>query len=215
LPRLLEGSGQHGVSESECARPMNWHGQWRRVDAVAAALRAQHPESFRPLTVTCRHGAQKRYGVLTKGVRLKKYGEKRVVVVHEQEDLQDTPRFVVTDAKPWECTRLLETWSYRWTSEVVHAFDKQVCGMEAAQVRKEEAVTRHVRLRCVAQSLIQRAPAVASKSERDAFAEGHITCGQKCRTISREVWRATLTLCQRYFAEGKSCNEVLEWPMPA
>jgi hypothetical protein len=87
--------------------------------------------------------------------------------------------------------------------------------MEAAQVRKEEAVTRHFRLSCVAQSLIQRAPAVASKSERYAFAEGHITFGQKCRTISREVWRATLTLCQRYFAEGKSCKEVLEWLMPA
>ena len=37
--------------------------------------------------------------------------------------------------------------------------------MEVAQVRKEEAVTRHFRLSCVAQSLIQRAPAVASKSE--------------------------------------------------
>lgn len=215
LTRLIEGSGKHWVSEIECSRHINWHGQWRRVDAVAAELRAQHPESFRPLTVTCRNGVQKRYWVFTKVVRLKKYGEKRLVVVHEQEDLQDTPRFFVTDAKHWECTRILETWSYRWTSEVFHEFDKQVCGMEAAQVHKEEAVTRHFRLSCVAQSLIQRAPAVASKSERYAFAEGHITFGQKCRTISREVWRATLTLCQRYFAEGKSCNDVLERLMPA
>ena len=211
----MEGSGKHWVSESECSRHMNWHGQWRRVDAVAAEWRAQPPESLRPLTVTCRHGAQKRYGVLTKGVRVKKYGEKRVVVVHEQEALQDNPRFFVTDANHWECTRILETWSSRWTAEVFHACDKQVWGMEAAQGRKEEAVTRHVRLSCVAPSLIQRAPAVASKSERDAFAEGHIPLGQKCRTISREVWRATLTLCQRYFAEGKSCHAVLEWLMPA
>jgi hypothetical protein len=137
------------------------------------------------------------------------------VVVQEPEDLPDTPRFFVTDAKHWECTRILETWSSRWTSEVFHAFDKPVWGMEAAQGRKEEAVTRHCRLRCVAPSLLPRAPAVASQSERDACAEGHITLGQQCRTISREVGRAPLTVCQRYFAEGKSCHEVLEWLMPA
>jgi hypothetical protein len=215
LTRLIEQQGKHWVSELECSRHINWRGQWRRVDHIAAELRGQHPESFRHLTVPCRHGKEKQYWVFTKVVRLKKYGEKRLVIVHEQEDLQDGPRFFVTDAKHWESKRILETWSYRWTSEVFHEFDKQVCGMEAAQGRKEEAVTRHFRLSCVAQSLIQRTPAVASKSERYAFAEGHITFGQKCRVISREVLRALLALCQRYFAEGKTCNYVLELLMPA
>ena len=86
--------------------------------------------------------------------------------------------------------------------------------MEAAQVRKEEAGTRHCRLSCVAQSLIQRTPALVSKSERCAFAEGHSTFGQKCRTISREVLRTLLAWCQRYFAEGKTCDHVLELLMP-
>jgi hypothetical protein len=100
-----------------------------------------------------------------------------LVLVNGQEDWQNGPRFFLTDAKHWESTRMLETWSYRWTSEVFHEFDKQVCDIEAAQVRKEEAVTRHFRLRGVAQSLIQCAPAVASKSERDECAEGLITFG--------------------------------------
>jgi hypothetical protein len=215
LTRLIEQSGKHWVSELECSRHINWRGQWRRVDQVAAELRGQHPESFRPVTVSCRNGKEKLYWVFTKVVRLKKYGEKRLVIVHEQEDRQDCPRFFVTDAKHWESTRILETWSYRWTSEVFHEFEKQVCGMEAAQVRKEEAVMRHFRLSCVAQSLIQRAPAMASKSERYAFAEGLITFGQKCRVISREVLRAMLALCQRYFAEGKTCDHILELLMPA
>jgi len=47
------------------------------------------------------------------------------------------------------------------------------------------------------------------------FAEGHITFGQQCRVIGREVLRATLALCQRYFAEGKTCEQVLELLMPA
>ena len=126
------------------------------------------------------------------------------------------PHFFVTDAKHWESTRILETWSYRWTSEIFHEFDKQVCGMEAAQVRKEEAVIRHFRLSCVAQSLLQRAPAVASKSERYAFAEGHITFGQKCRTMRPgRLTRHSSALCQRFFAEGKTYDQVLELLMPA
>jgi hypothetical protein len=215
LTRLIEHSGKHWVSELECSRHINWRGQWRRIDHVATELREQHPESFRPVTITCRNGQEKQYWGFTKVVRLKKYGEKRVLIVHEQEDLQDNPRFFVTDAKHWESKRILETWSYRWTAEVFHECAKQVCGLEAAQGRKEEAVTRHFRLSGVAQSLIQRAPAVASKSERYAFAEGQITFGQKCRVISREVLRAMLALCQRYFAEGKTCDHMLELLMPA
>jgi hypothetical protein len=70
-------------------------------------------------------------------------------------------------------------------------------------------------LSCIAQSLIQRVPTTESKSERYAFAAGTKTYGQKCRAISREVLRSLLELSKRYFAEGKSCDEVLEVLMPA
>jgi hypothetical protein len=103
---------------------------------------------------------------------------------------------------------VLETWSYRWASEIFHEFGKQVYGLESAQVRKEEAVTRHFRLSCVAQSVVQCAPAGESTSERYAFAAGKKTYGQRCRAIHREVLRSLLQLSKRYFAEGKSCNEV-------
>ena len=69
LTRLLAGSGKQWGSAIACSRHIHWHGQWRRVDAVAAALRAQPPESCRPLTVPCRNGAQKRSWVFTKVVR--------------------------------------------------------------------------------------------------------------------------------------------------
>jgi hypothetical protein len=97
---------------------------------------------------------------------LKRYGRKRLVIVHEKQDLMDEPRFLVTDALHWEQGRVLETWSDRWASEIVHEFGTQVTGLEAAQVRQEEAVTRHFRLSGVAQSMVQRAPACASPSER-------------------------------------------------
>jgi hypothetical protein len=119
------------------------------VDEVGAELRQQHPESFRKIKVSCRNGEEKWCWVFTKVVRLKRYGRKRLVIVHEQEDLTDAPRFLLTDALHWESGRVIQTWSYRWASEVFHEFGKQVCGLESAQVRKEEAVTRHFRLSCV------------------------------------------------------------------
>ncbi len=88
-------------------------------------------------------------------------------------------------------------------------------GLESSQVRKEEAVKRHFRLSCVAQSLIQRASAVVSESERFEFAKGKTTLGQRCRTIAREVFRSMLELSKRLFAEGRSCDEVLDMLMPA
>jgi hypothetical protein len=215
LTRYIESRGKHGVSESECSRHIQWYGQWCRVDIVAAGLKREHPESIRPMSVSCRNGEQKLYWAFTKTVRLKRYGRKRLVMVHEKPDLTDAPRFVVTDALHGESGRVIATWSDRWASEIFHEFGKPVTGLESAQVRKEEAVNRHFRLSGVAQSIIQRAPASESTSERYAFAEGKITYGQRCRAIGREVMRSWLGLIRHLFTAGKSCEELLEILMPA
>ena len=215
LTRYIEGVGKHWVSELESSRHIQWQGQWRRVDEVAAALRGAHPESFRVVRVRCRNGDLKHYWAFTKVVRLKRYGRKRLVIVHEQAALTDTPRFFLTDAQHWESGRILETWSYRWSSEIFHEFAKQVTGLEAAQVRKEEAVKRHFRLSCVAQSLLQRAPVSPSESERFAFAQGVSTVGQKIRAITREALEGLLRFAAALLARGHKCEDILERLMPA
>jgi hypothetical protein len=136
-------------------------------------------------------------------------------MVHTRSDLTDPPRFLVTDAVHWESGRISETWSFRWAAEVVHEFSKQGTGLEAAQVRNEEAVTRHLHLSCLAQSLLQRAPTVASTSEQFAFAKGEKTFGQRCRTLTREVVLSLLSFARRLFAGGYSRAQVVEALMPA
>ena len=54
-------------------------------------LRQSHPDSFRPVQVRCRNGETKSFWAFTKVVRLKRYGRKRLVIVHEQADLRDAP----------------------------------------------------------------------------------------------------------------------------
>ena len=99
--------------------------------------------------------------------------------------------------------------------DIFHEFGKQVCGLEAAQVRKEEAVKRHFRLSCVAQSLLQQAPASGSETERFMFAQGAITIGQKVRTIARDALKSLLQLVEQLFAQGHSCEHILGVLMPA
>jgi DDE superfamily endonuclease len=214
LTQLLESKGKHWVSEIESSRLILWKDEWRRVDEVATELRQQHPESFRRVQVRCRNGETKAFWAFTKTVRLKKYARKRLAIVHERAELTDTPRFLLTDAVHWESGRMIETWSFRWAAEVFHEFSKQGCGLEAAQVRNEEAVKRHLRLSCLAQSILQRAPAIASTSEQFAFAKGAITFGQRCRAITREVFSSLISVAQRLFAGGYSCAQVTEALMP-
>ena len=214
LTRLIESKGKHWVSELESSRHILWQDEWRRIDEVETELRQHHPESFRKVVVRCRNGEQKEYWAFTKTVRLKRYGRKRIVMVHERSDLTDKPRFLVADALHWESGRIIETWSFRWAAEVFHEFSKQGTGLEAAQVRNEEAVTRHLRLSCLAQSLLQRTPTVVSTSEQFAFAKGTLTFGQRCRAITREVFSSLLSLAQRLFAGGYSCEQVAEALMP-
>ena len=214
LELTLEGAGKHWVSELERSRHIQWQGQWRRVDTVAAELRHGHPESCRPVRVRCRNGETKPSWAFTKVVRLKRYGRKRLVMAHEHAELTDTPRCFLTDAQHWESGRVIETWSDRWASEIFHEFGKQMTGLEAAQGRKEGAVTRHFRWSCVAQSRLQRASTSPSASERFAFAPGAITVGQKARAIAREALEGLLRWAASLLARGHKWEQILEILMP-
>ena len=215
LTRCIEKYGKHWVSKAEKSRNVMWNGKWTRVDVVDEELCKKHPESFREIEVLERNGEKKKYWVFTKTLRLKRYGRKRLVIIHESQDLSDTPLFLLTDAKHWNSVKVIQVWSYRWSSEIFHEFGKQNVGMEAAQLRNKEAVKRHFYLSCLAQSFLQRASAPASTSEKFAFAQGKTTVGQKCRAIAREAFTALLNLVKRLFGEGKSVDNLLEVLMPA
>jgi len=215
LTAYIESQGKVWLSEVEQSRNIFWQGQWRRVDDVDALLRKFHPEAFRRYAVPVRSGETRICWVLSKTVRLRKYGKKRLFIVHDQEDLSDTPQFLLTNALHWEATRAMRAWSFRWTSEIFHEFGKQCTGFEAAQVRNEEAVIRHFRLCCVAQSILQRVSTAGSTSEKFAFADGKVTCGQRLKAIAREVFHTVLIVAKQLFEGGSSCDQVLDMFMPA
>ena len=84
LTRLIESKGKHWVSELESSRHILWHDEWRRIDEVATELRQNHSESFRKVCGRCRNGERKEFWAFTKTVRLKRYGRKRIAMVHDR-----------------------------------------------------------------------------------------------------------------------------------
>jgi hypothetical protein len=215
LTEAIEQAGKHWVSEIEKNRNINWQGSWTRVDVIAEELRIISPSSFRHCQVKGRNGTTKSFWAFTKVVRLKKYGKKRLVIAHETEDLSDSPRFLLSDALHWDITRIIQTWNYRWSVEVFHEFAKQITGLESSQVRKEEAVKRHFRLSCVAQSLLQRVTCHGQKSERFKFAQEKQTIGQRLYSLNREALANLLSLSENLFVQGQSTQNILELLMPA
>ena len=79
-------------------------------------------------------------------------------------------------------------------SDIRHHIGKQVCGLEAVQVRKEEAVKRHFRLSFVAQSLLQQSPAAESETEKFMFSHSAITIRHKVLTIALYSLQSLLKL---------------------
>jgi hypothetical protein len=215
LTQVIEGAGKHWVSEIECSRNIFWEGRWQRVDEIAKQLKIEHPESFRHKQVRCRNGEIREIWAFSKTVRLKKYGRKRLVIVHETQDLSDPPRFLLTDALHWDASRVFATWSYRWPCEIFHEFSKQLVGFESAQLRNEEAVKRHFCLSCVAQSVLQDASCSGRQSERLKFAQAdEHTVGQKLYSLTRESVQQLVEFVQVRFQEGQSVEQVMEVIMP-
>ena len=214
LTTVIEASGKHWVSELACSRSVLWHNQWNRIDAVAQWLRHESPQSFRHYYIRQRNGNVKEIWAFSKVLRLKKIGRKRIVIVHEKEDLSDTPRFLVTDALHWDISRIAITWSYRWPCETFHEFAKTICGLESAQLRNEDAVKRHICLSCIAQSFLQDSPVAGVTSEKFSFASNTPSIGQKLYGLTREALSSLTQLCQFLFAQGKSVEQVVEVLMP-
>ena len=216
LTTLIESAGKHWVSEIEKSRLILWNGKWQQVHVVAAQLRQTHPESFRYKKVRCRNNEIREIWAFSKVIRLKKYGRKRLTVIHEKADLSDAPRFLLTAALHWDSSRVFATWSFRWPVETFHQFAKQLTGFEDAQLRNEEAVKRHFCLSCVAQSVLQQASCSGQNSERFNFADNHEQpIGQRLYSLSREAVQQVVEFTQTLLSQGKSVDQIMEVLMPA
>jgi len=211
----IEEAGKEWVSELETSRKVLWKDQWVRLDEVAKQLRTESPRSFREYECEKRNGEKQKFWAFTKVVHLKRYGRKRIMIMHYTEELSDEPHFYITSGISWKPPRILRTWSFRWGAELFHEFAKQAAGLEDSQCRKEESVQRHTVLCCLAQSLLQSLPCSGATSEKFAWANGNETLGQRSHTLIRQLFAGILELAKNLWGMGRSNEEILNVLLPA
>jgi len=136
-----------------------------------------HPESFVRGACAVAWGNDA-FGVLTQVVRLKRYGRKRLGLVHEPQDLGDTPRFLLTDALHWDSGRVLETWRYRWAAEIFSCVRHAGVRLEAAQGAQGGSGQAPLSLELRSAVVAPADTGFRSATERFAFAQGDITIEQ-------------------------------------
>lgn len=215
LTQKIEDYGKNWVSELECSRNVIYLNEWVRIDEVAQHLKESSPQAFQHKKARLRTGEEKSFWVFSKVLRLKgEWGRKRIAIVHEKEDLSDPPRFLITNANRWNGLTMIKVWSYRWPCEIFHDFGKNILGLEKAQVRKKEAVLKHLRLACVSQSILNQTQVKPSNSEQFKFAQGQVTVGQKVKSIARSLLQSIVEFTKNALQQQKTTSDIMGFLMP-
>ena len=133
------------------------------VGSFAARLRQEHAKEpregaapiFRKQTIVYK-GERESYYSYSAVHRLKNYGKLRLVINHRQEDLSDTPKYLISNRLKWQAGGITRIARHRWSIEVYHEEGKAE-GLDQYQLRDFEAIYRHVALVAVVYSLLRRA----------------------------------------------------------
>jgi hypothetical protein len=96
------------------------------------------------------------YWTFSKALDLKGVGRVRVVISHDNEELQGEPAYCATDNLQWESTRILNTYALRSKIEGFYRDAKQNLGLEDYQLRDLRGIKRHWCLVFLAYSLLVR-----------------------------------------------------------
>ena len=85
------------------------------------------------------------------------FGRQKLVVSFSKEDLSDSePKFYISNELTWRGPEILRIRRHRWPIEVYHQEGKDE-GLDKSQLRKSDAIEKHIELVCVAYSMLKRA----------------------------------------------------------
>lgn len=121
----------------------------------------------------------------TKTMKMSKLGKVRLLISHENEDLSDEPRFLVTNNLRWEAKRIVRVYSFRWSIETFYRDSKQNLGIEDYAMRDLVGIKRHWYLVFLSYCLL----ALSSMDGilRKWFDANVRTIGEKCHWAASEL----------------------------
>lgn len=130
------------------------------LEDFAARLKQEHlaqPRApvFKPIRIDFK-GATEHYYSYCHTHRLPGFGKVRLVITHRQADLSDTPHFYICNRLRWQAAGITRIRRHRWPVEVYHEEGKAE-GLDQYQLRRFEAIERHIALVAVVYCLLRTA----------------------------------------------------------
>lgn len=122
----------------------------------------------------------------------KNFGRQKLVVSFAKEDLSDSePKFYISNELTWRGPEILRIRRHRWPIEVYHEEGKAE-GLDKSQLRKFDAIEKHIALVCVAYSMLKRA-------QYDQALLYNLQWKPDIELMSLPLWRRVLT-CEALLA---------------
>lgn len=136
--------------------------------------------------------------------------KQRLLVQYSEQDLSDTPRFLITNRLHWHASGISRIWRHRWPIEEYHQEGKAE-GLAKYQLRDFRAIQRHIAFVVVVYSMLQCARHDASllstlQSKIEPEFDGSLAYWR--RLISAEALFALVQWVFLMLASGKSLEEV-------
>jgi hypothetical protein len=144
-----------------------------------------------------------RQWAFTKSVRIGGVDHKvRLVVLWDKRKDKNARKILVTNRTPWEVTRILRVYRYRWTgTECFHRDGKQQLGRGDCQLRSGQGQTRHLYMVFLAYSVLMRQ--LRQGRSRAWALERLTTIGEVCMAVLRETLRDTLAWAIERIEQGR------------
>ncbi|MFQ5825399.1 MAG: IS701 family transposase, partial [bacterium] len=147
------------------------------------------------------------YYCFTKVVNMSKLGKVRLLIIHEEEDLSDTPKYLVTNNLRWEARRILRVYQSRWPIETFYRDSKQNLGLEDYEMRDLVGIKRHWYLVFLSYTLLTLSS--MDRSLRKWVHANVRTIGEKCRWAATEIIRNFTLWVLKQNSLQKGANEIL------
>ena len=199
LIKFIESKNLNWVAAAKSNRSMFYRGQRFSLEAFHNTL---SQSDFKKLEID---GVT--YYYFTKSVTVAKLGNVRLVILHQEEDLSDTPKFLLTNQLEWEVRRILMVYKSRWPIDTFYRDSKQNLGLGDYEMRDLLGIKRHWYLVFLSYTLLTLSS--LDRSLRKWVTANVQTIGEKCRWATTEIIRNFTLWVLKQNSLHKSAQEIL------
>ena len=199
LVKFIESKGLNWVGAAKSNRIILYRGGWISIEEFHRTLTTADYKIMEIDGETCWY--------FTKVVTMSKLGKVRLLILHQKQDLSDTPKYLAANQLGWEARRILRVYKSRWSIETFYRDSKQNLGLEDYEMRNLVGIKRHWYLVFLSYTLLTLSS--LDRSLRKWVHANASTIGAKCRWAATDIIRNFTLWVLKQNSLQKGANEIL------